>query len=136
LLECRSRPRSTGALDPYPIALDQCPGKLYCESVHIRISEYIMAIQTTYTKARANFAKLCNEVAENREIVIINRRGNEDVALVSADELSSLIETAHLLRSPKNAQRLLAALNRARSRKLKPQGVAKLRQEIGLDEER
>ena len=46
-----------------------------------------MAIQTTYTKARANFAKLCNEVAENREIVIINRRGNEDVALVSADEL-------------------------------------------------
>lgn len=95
-----------------------------------------MAIQTTYTKARANFAKLCNEVAENREIVIINRRGNEDVALVSADELSSLIETAHLLRSPKNAQRLLAALNRARSRKLKPQSVAKLRREMGFDEER
>jgi antitoxin YefM len=94
-----------------------------------------MAIQTTYTKARANFAKLCNEVAENREIVIINRRGNEDVALVSADELSSLIETAHLLRSPKNAQRLLAALNRARSRKLKPQSVAKLRREMGLEEE-
>ena len=95
-----------------------------------------MAIQTTYTKARANFAKLCNKVAENREIVIINRRGNEDVALVAADELSSLIETAHLLRSPRNAQRLLAALNRARSRKVKPQSIAKLRQEIGLDGKR
>ena len=94
-----------------------------------------MAIQTTYTKARANFAKLCNEVAENREIVIINRRGNEDVALVAADELSSLIETAHLLRSPKNAQRLLSALKRARSRKLKPRRVAQLRREIGLGEE-
>jgi antitoxin YefM len=94
-----------------------------------------MAIQTTYTKARANFAKLCNEVAENREIVIINRRGNEDVALVAADELSSLIETAHLLRSPKNAQRLLSALKRARSRKLKPRSVAELRREIGLGEE-
>jgi antitoxin YefM len=94
-----------------------------------------MAIQTTYTKARANFAKLCNEVAENREIVIINRRGNEDVALVAADELSSLIETAHLLRSPKNAQRLLSALKRARSRKLKPRSVAQLRREIGLGEE-
>ncbi len=93
-----------------------------------------MPIQTTYTKARANLAKLCNEVAENREIVIINRRGNEDVALVAVDELSSLIETAHLLRSPKNAQRLLAALNRARSRKVKPQSIAKLRREIGLDE--
>jgi antitoxin YefM len=95
-----------------------------------------MPIQTTYTKARANFAKLCNEVAENREIIIINRRGNEDVALVSADELSSLIETAHLLRSPKNAQRLLAALNRARSRKVKPQSIAKIRRETGLDKER
>jgi antitoxin YefM len=95
-----------------------------------------MAIQTTYTRARANFAKLCDQVAENREVVIINRRGNEDVALVAADELSSLIETAHLLRSPKNAQRLLAALNRARSRKVKPQSIAKLRREIGLDEEK
>ena len=95
-----------------------------------------MPIQTTYTKARANLAKLCNEVAENREIVIINRRGNEDVALVAADELSSLIETAHLLRSPKNAERLLTALNRARSRKVKPQSIDKLRREAGLDKER
>jgi antitoxin YefM len=95
-----------------------------------------MAIQTTYTKARANFAKLCDQVADDREIVIINRRGNEDVALVAADELSSLIETAHLLRSPKNAQRLLAALNRARSRKVKLQSIRKLRRGIGLDEER
>lgn len=94
-----------------------------------------MAIQTTYTKARANLAKLCNQVAEDREIVIINRRGNEDVALVAADELSTLIETAHLLRSPKNAQRLLTALNRARSRKVKPHSVAKLRRETGFDEE-
>jgi antitoxin YefM len=95
-----------------------------------------MAIQTTYTNARANLAKLCNEVAENKEIVIINRRGSEDVALVAADELSSLIETAHLLRSPRNAQRLLAALNRARSRKLKPQSPAKLRREMKLEPER
>jgi antitoxin YefM len=94
-----------------------------------------MAIQTTYTKARANLAKLCSQVADDREIVIINRRGNQDVALVAADELSSLIETAHLLRSPKNAQRLLAALNRARSRKTKPQSVARLRREAGVDEE-
>ena len=94
-----------------------------------------MAIQTTYTKARANLARLCSQVSENREIVIINRRGNQDVALVAADELTSLIETAHLLRSPRNAQRLLAALDRARSRKCRPQSIAKLRRETGLDEE-
>ncbi|MBI3949734.1 MAG: type II toxin-antitoxin system prevent-host-death family antitoxin [Acidobacteria bacterium] len=92
-----------------------------------------MAIQTTYSKARANLAALLDRVTANREIVIINRRGAEDVALVAASELSSLLETAHLLRSPKNAQRLLTALNRAQSKKLKPQSIEKLRQEMGLD---
>ncbi len=80
-----------------------------------------MPIQTTYTSARANFAQLCDEVTAKREIVIINRRGSEDVALISASELSGLIETVYLLRSPKNAERLLTALNRARSRRDKPQ---------------
>lgn len=92
-----------------------------------------MPNQTTYTKARANFAELCNQVAANREVIIINRRGAEDVALVAASELSSLLETAHLLRSPKNAERLLSALNRAKARKAKPESVEKLRREIGLD---
>lgn len=91
-----------------------------------------MAIQTNYTTARANFAKLCSHVADNRETVIINRRGSEDVALISASELSSLLETAHLLRSPKNAQRLLKALNRALARRPKPKSVAKLRREMGI----
>ena len=59
-----------------------------------------MAIQTNYTRARANLASLCSQVIENRETVIIKRRGSEDVALISASELSRLMETAHLL-SPK-----------------------------------
>ncbi len=92
-----------------------------------------MSSQTTYTKARANFAKLCNQVTSDREVIIINRRGGEDVALVAASELSSLLETAHLLRSPKNAQRLRSALKRAKTRKVKPQPVAKLRREVGID---
>jgi antitoxin YefM len=92
-----------------------------------------MAIQTTYSKARANLAALLDRVTTDREIIIINRRGSEDVALVAASELSSLLATAHLLRSPKNADRLLTALNRATSRKLKPQSIEKLRREMGLD---
>ena len=94
-----------------------------------------MAIQTTYTNARENLAALLDEVVENREIVIINRRGHEDVALVTASELSSLIETAHLLRSPKNAQRLLEALRRAQAGTVKAQPLDGLRKELGLDEE-
>jgi antitoxin YefM len=93
-----------------------------------------MPIQTTYTSARANLAKLCDEVTKNREVVIINRRGADDVALVSAEELSSLMETAHLLRSPKNVERLLTALNRAKAQRPKPKTVAGLRKELGLGE--
>ena len=72
-----------------------------------------MSIQTSYAEARGNLARLCDQVTEDRETVIITRRGAADVALITADELVSLQETAHLLRSPHNAARLLAALNRA-----------------------
>jgi antitoxin YefM len=94
-----------------------------------------MAKEITYTFARANLASLCDEVAETREPCIIHRRGARDIALIAADELESLTETAHLLRSPKNARRLLAALQRARSKKLKPQSVESLRRDLGFDKE-
>jgi len=93
-----------------------------------------MAVQTTYTKARAQLASLCDHVAANRDVVIIQRRGAEDVALISAAELSSLTETAHLLRSPKNAQRLLTALARAKRRTLSPKSIEQARREVGLSE--
>ena len=92
-----------------------------------------MAIHTTYTKARANFAKLLDEVTKNQETVIINRRGEEKVAMIAQSELSSLLETAYLLRSPKNADRLITALERALKKKIKPMTIAKLRLEVGLD---
>ena len=94
-----------------------------------------MATHTTYTQARANLAKLCDEVIANQDIVIINRQGAEDVALIAASELDSLLETAHLLRSPKNAERLLTALHRAWTQQVTPQSLTELREEIGLGEQ-
>ena len=93
-----------------------------------------MTIQTTYTQARANLASLWDEVTLNREIVIIERRGAEPVALISADELAGLMETAYLLRSPKNAERLWRALGRAQRKEGTPQTVVELKKEVGLDE--
>jgi antitoxin YefM len=91
-----------------------------------------MPIQTTYTSARANLAALCDEVEKNQRIVIISRRGRHDVALISADELSGLMETARLLSSPKNAERLLGALYRAKAKKPRAKSIASLRKELGL----
>jgi len=95
-----------------------------------------MTIQTTYTQARANLATLLDAVTDDQEVVIIQRRGAADVALIAADELQSLLETAHLLRSPVNAERLLAALTRAQQQTTLPQSVADLRAEVGLGESR
>lgn len=94
-----------------------------------------MTIQTTYTQARAQLASLLDEVTNNREVIIIQRRGADDVALIAADELTSLLETAHLLRSPANAERLLSALARVRQRIGTPQSIDDLRREVGLAEE-
>ncbi len=94
-----------------------------------------MATVTTYTTARATLASLCDEVASTREPVIIRRRNADDVALIAADELESIQQTAHLLRSPKNAQRLLAAIARAQSHDLPASSVVQLRKELGLDSE-
>ena len=93
-----------------------------------------MPIQTTYTQARANLASLWDEVTINREVVIIERRGAEPIALISADELEGLMEIAYLLRSPKNAERLLSALARAQRKEGTPQTIDELKREAGLDE--
>ncbi len=89
-------------------------------------------LQTTYTQAQTNLASLYDEVLNNREIVIIQRRGSDDVALIAADELRGLLETAHLLRSPANAERLLTALNRAKKQDVAPQTLDELCREVGL----
>jgi antitoxin YefM len=94
-----------------------------------------VAIETSYTEARANLARLLDRVTQDREVVLINRRGQEDVAMIAASELSSLLETAYLFRSPKNAMRLLEAMRRSLADEGTPATVEDLRGEFGLDRE-
>ena len=92
-----------------------------------------MTIEFTYTSVREQLAKLLDRVVKDREVVIIKRRGSEDVAMIAADELASLTETAYLLRSPQNAERLLSALGRALKEGGTPYFIEELRQEVGYD---
>ena len=89
-----------------------------------------MATETTYTSLRENLASILDQVVDRQETVIVRRRGSRDVALVPAGELAGLMETAHLLRSPRNARRLMTALHRAERGKTKPATVAELRREM------
>ena len=89
-----------------------------------------MASETTYTGLRENLASVLDRVVDQQETVIVRRKGSRDVALIPAGELAGLMETAHLLRSPRNARRLLASLHRAERVKAKPSSIAALRREI------
>ena len=97
-------------------------------------AEETMATRATYSRARANFAKIWNEVENSREPAILERRGHESMALLPADELSSLQETAHLLRSPKNAARLLAALARSQREETAAVELETLMEELGVSD--
>ena len=90
------------------------------------------AVVTTYTQARAKLAALCNLASSSRQPVIIKRRNAEDVALISADELEGLQEAAHLLSSPRNAERLFKALDRAKTRRLSPSSIEELKRQAGF----
>jgi antitoxin YefM len=90
-------------------------------------------VETTYTQLREKLAAVLDRVVEEQEVVIVRRKRGGDVALVPADELASIMETAHLLRSPRNASRLLRALRRAEKGAGKPEPLDKLRREMKLE---
>ncbi|MGB8259234.1 MAG: type II toxin-antitoxin system prevent-host-death family antitoxin [Terracidiphilus sp.] len=99
-----------------------------------------MAVETTYTALREKLAGFLDRVTDDREVVIVRRRGARDVAMIAADELAGLMETAHLLRSPKNAARLLRALAESKKRDSLPPpaqsaaaSLQELRSSLGLE---
>jgi antitoxin YefM len=92
-----------------------------------------MTIETTYSQAREQLKSLMDRAVEDREVIVVRRRAGGDVAMIAADELESLVETAHLLRSSKNAQRLLTALTRARSESIAPTPLTELLKQVGVD---
>ena len=88
----------------------------------------------SYSDARQNLAKLWDRVIADRETVILKRRGKEDLAVLPADDLSSLQETLYLLSTPANASRLLESIEWARRREGEPQTVEAFRKDLGLDD--
>ncbi len=87
----------------------------------------------SYTDARDRFASVWDEAISTREPVIISRRGTESVVLVALDEWDGLQETAHLLRSPANARRLLAALQRLSAGEGQTLTMEELASQAGVD---
>ncbi|MBW4633054.1 MAG: type II toxin-antitoxin system Phd/YefM family antitoxin [Iphinoe sp. HA4291-MV1] len=90
---------------------------------------------TSPTDARNDFFKLLDLVVENHQVYIINRRDDENVALIAESDLVSLVETVYLLRSGANARRLLDAMEESKTGKIQPQTIVELQQELGIEQE-
>ncbi len=87
----------------------------------------------SYTQARDHFVKVLEQVEQENSLVIVQRRGHADVAMIAADELSALLEEVYLLRSPVNAKRLFQALDWSQeelSKTPQPSSLEKLRHEL------
>ena len=91
---------------------------------------------TTYSHLMQNLADVWDKVENSQEPLIVERRGHQTMAILPAEELEGLRETAHLLRSPRNAARLLTALQRALRGQTRSVALEDLRAQLGLDEER
>jgi antitoxin YefM len=59
-----------------------------------------------YSELRKNLKSVLDGVCENHEPIIITRKNSDNLVLLSYEDYSAIDETAYLLRSPKNAQRL------------------------------
>lgn len=78
--------------------------------VRFAVQEEVAVRTMSYTESRARYAEVLDRVTNDREEVIVTRAGHEPVVIVSLDDYESLRETAHLMRSPTNARRLLDAM--------------------------
>ena len=63
-----------------------------------------------YTEARRKLKSLMDTVIEDRVAVVITRTTSEPLMMIAKSEFDALVETFHLLRSPRNAERIHAAL--------------------------
>ena len=97
----------------------------------------MLAKQTNYTNLRQNLASILDEAIADRSVIVVTRQGKEDVAILAADELANILETLHLFRSPANAQKLIAAMERAdaieNESDSKSESLAELCQELGIE---
>src|SRR5450432_2988500 len=82
-----------------------CGNVVNCTVIMSKSSKSKNMTAVTYSHAREHLAEIWDSIEDAQRPVVLHRRGHQDMALLPADELVGLEETAHLLRSPKNAAR-------------------------------
>jgi antitoxin YefM len=77
----------------------------------------------SYSQLRNNLASYMDEVCDSHAPIFVTRQNARSVVLMSEDDYEGLMETVHLLKSPKNAARLLQSIKEADANKLTERGI-------------
>ena len=91
-----------------------------------------MTKSITYSEARANLAKIWDEIIDTNVPMKLIRRGKDALAVLPADELEVLLESVHLMKSPKNAQRILKGIEDAENKRYASKSITELEQDLNL----
>jgi antitoxin YefM len=86
----------------------------------------------SYSDLRSQLKASCDRVCEERIPLLVKRRNGDDVVILSKEDYAAMEETAYLLQSPANAQRLLEALQRDGQERVPFASVEDLRDETGI----
>jgi antitoxin YefM len=93
----------------------------------------MLSQEISYSQVQENLGYVLDNVYDLREIIVIKRQNGKNIALIAEEELSSLLESVYLLRSPENAKRLFRSLEWAASGEGISQSLEDLKQEINLE---
>lgn len=77
-----------------------------------------------FTDVRNSLKRVIDEVVEDADFTVISRRDAPDAVIMSLDTFNSMMETAHLLKSPANAQHLAKSIEQYRKGKAKARQLA------------
>lgn len=77
----------------------------------------------SYSSLRSNLASILDKVNEDHVSILITRQNGKPAVIMSLEDFKSYEETAHLMSSPKNAQRLSQAIAEVDAGQSKHHGI-------------
>ncbi len=85
---------------------------------HTFVQLLVLMETTTFSSFRAGLKKKLDKITDDHDILIVNRRGNKDVVVMSLKDYNALEETLYLLASKANAKQLRLGIEQLKKGKV------------------
>lgn len=86
--------------------------------LNIFVQYFVQMEATSFSNFRSSLKKKLDKVTDDHDLLIVNRRGNKDVVVMSLHDYNALQETLYLLSSKTNAQNLRLGIEQLKDGKV------------------